>query len=148
MPGLEVSVSHCEHLVVVAVTTAGAVGVDVEPVPTSTPMAIARSSVPGELVPFDRPEQALGWWCRKEAMAKALGVGLAGAGRPLQVTAPPSPPLVLSWGGRSAPNYVLDDLDLPEGASRVVGAVAVLAAGPIEVTVRDAQALGLVPRAR
>lgn len=83
-PGsLEFNLSHGAGQLVVAVGT-GAIGVDVEgrgrrPV---HPRVVQRATTPGEaawLADLDPPERAVGFlrlWTRKEAVAKALGLGI------------------------------------------------------------------------
>jgi 4'-phosphopantetheinyl transferase len=85
VPGLAVSISHTHHLVVVAAAVAGPVGVDLEEVYPRQVQELAdrwfaleelawMSSQPNQLDGFLR------LWTAKEAVGKALGRGLRGAG--------------------------------------------------------------------
>jgi 4'-phosphopantetheinyl transferase len=82
--GVSVSVAHAADRVLVAVSEAGRVGVDVEPFdgPASDPLlwketcAAAELAALGQLPPAERPAAFARLWTRKEAVLKALGVGL------------------------------------------------------------------------
>lgn len=85
--GLELSLSHCDDLALVAVATS-AVGIDLEPVAAAEPEAdelddLAHATLScAELGLLDRTTAAarpalwLRLWVRKEALLKAQGVGL------------------------------------------------------------------------
>jgi 4'-phosphopantetheinyl transferase len=79
------SLSHADGLVAIAVSMAGPVGVDIEPVHRAAvmPEVSARVAHPREyaelsmLPPRDRNDALLALWVRKEALLKAAGIGLA-----------------------------------------------------------------------
>ncbi|MGW0884893.1 4'-phosphopantetheinyl transferase superfamily protein [Streptomyces sp. NPDC002671] len=83
--GLHVSRSHAEGVVAAALSWDAPVGVDVERLrPLAARGALARAAlseteqqVVDELPEADRDAQLLRFWTRKEAVAKALGTGLA-----------------------------------------------------------------------
>ena len=85
--GLEFNLSHCDDLVLFALSSCGEIGIDVEAL-RITPEAdriVATCFSPGEYeaystLPATRRSLAfLTWWTRKEALAKAVGDGLADA---------------------------------------------------------------------
>ncbi|MCK9893457.1 4'-phosphopantetheinyl transferase superfamily protein [Frankia sp. AgB32] len=83
--GLQVSLSHAEAVVAAALSWDAPVGVDVERLrPLADRRALARTALAeaerqavDELPDVLRDAQALRFWTRKEAVAKALGTGLA-----------------------------------------------------------------------
>jgi 4'-phosphopantetheinyl transferase len=84
-PWLDISMSHTASLSCIAIATDGLVGIDVEAMPTvgeSTKMVL-RNTTPLErrqlarLSPMARKAAFMELWCRKEACAKAVGIGLA-----------------------------------------------------------------------
>jgi 4'-phosphopantetheinyl transferase len=94
--GLAVSISHSRTLVAVAATAAGPVGVDVEDVYAREVRGLARrwfdpselewmAGQPDELVAF------LNLWTAKEAVGKALGLGLRNTGLRRRMPLPPEP---------------------------------------------------------
>lgn len=85
VPGLAVSVSHTHQLVAVAASTDGPIGVDLEEVQPRQVQELAdRWFAPEELAWMSsQPNQLDGFlrlWTAKEAVGKALGRGLRGAG--------------------------------------------------------------------
>src|SRR3954470_12768432 len=75
--GLEVSLSHAGDLVVVAVTTVGPVGVDVESVRVGARRALLRPPLrENDVEDPDDPRRFLVDWTRREAILKATGDGL------------------------------------------------------------------------
>ncbi|WP_371405111.1 4'-phosphopantetheinyl transferase superfamily protein [Kribbella sp. NBC_00662] len=82
VPGLAVSISHTHHLVVVAASTDGPIGVDLEEVQPRQMQELAdRWFAPEELAWMStRPDGFLRLWTAKEAVGKALGRGLRGSG--------------------------------------------------------------------
>ncbi|MDQ0961699.1 4'-phosphopantetheinyl transferase [Streptomyces sp. B4I13] len=109
MPGApapyDFSVTHSGALVGVAVSSDGAVGLDVED--GEAPLDVegaARTALSGTelaalhaLPPAQRRPAFLRVWTRKEAVLKALGVGLRMPLRGLEVSPPEAPPAVLAW---------------------------------------------------
>jgi len=79
------SLSHSDHAIAIAVSSAGAIGVDIEPTSRSQDMSGLAEHIchPNERhamedMPVAARELALlRLWVRKEALLKALGVGLA-----------------------------------------------------------------------
>jgi 4'-phosphopantetheinyl transferase len=142
--GLHVSVAHSGNVVLVAVSRAAEVGVDVEWVAGSRLSAADRPRLlhavcaEDEQADITTDRDLLVCWTRKEAIVKATGDGLSVPLVDLSLTAPDAPPELISWAGRDRPPCVLADLALPAG---YVGALAVLAAGPLDVTVRCADSL-------
>lgn len=86
-PDLHVSISHTTGLVLVAVSTGGPVGVDVERADRERLPPVQAWVVPEELAALpdasaaDRRRALLQLWTAKEAVTKALGTGL---GTPLR----------------------------------------------------------------
>jgi 4'-phosphopantetheinyl transferase len=83
LPGLHTSLAHCGGMVAVALCEGGPVGVDVERRDTASLRPIADLvCAPGEAealqqADIDRDARLLEHWVRKEAVLKALGLGLA-----------------------------------------------------------------------
>lgn len=100
--GVSLSITHAGALVGVALTRCGAIGVDVEPIARSKGVAEAIHSVlhPAEIRELKRlgAEEALRVWTRKEAIVKALQVGLTVPLTDLRVSTGPTP-RVLAWKG-------------------------------------------------
>lgn len=79
------SLSHSGHVIAIAFSTAGEVGIDIEPLGRSSEMSELATQVchPNELRVLarwpvaQRNRELLRLWVRKEALLKALGVGLA-----------------------------------------------------------------------
>ena len=125
-PGLHTSLAHCDGMVAVALCEGGPVGVDVERNDTASLHPI-RDLVcaPGEAEALATPAgeadaRLLALWTRKEAVLKALGLGLA---RPMDSFVAPE-------GGRLALRDVHDDcveLDV-RGCDEAGDCVAALAA--------------------
>jgi 4'-phosphopantetheinyl transferase len=137
--GLDVSISHSGATVAVAVSNAGAVGVDVQ--------QVADDAV-GELSPLVLAGSEAGhvagahdfftYWTRKEALVKATGDGVAVPLGEVVVTPPGTPPRLLGYprpGGLAAQ---LRDLHPDLG---YVGALAVLSPGPVVVQERSGERL-------
>jgi 4'-phosphopantetheinyl transferase len=105
---LAFSVSHRQDLTLVAVSTAAAVGIDLEVLEEHAKYdAIAKMALSAaewtkyELLAADeRPAAVLRAWTRKEAVLKALGVGLGRPASSLEVTfLVDQPPLLLASEG-------------------------------------------------
>jgi 4'-phosphopantetheinyl transferase len=121
-----VSISHCADRVVVAITRSSGravpVGVDVESgsAPAWHDEAAMRSVLrPSELAAAGSGDAARlePWWVRKEAVLKALGLGLTVELRDLEVSRPGDSPELLAWDTpHPLPGQVLmRDLDVGAG---------------------------------
>jgi 4'-phosphopantetheinyl transferase len=124
VPGaaLRFNVSHTRSLALIALASGFEVGVDVERLDRRS-AAVERTLTPGEAAALDaaagdRHEQLLRVWCRKEALAKAIGGGLGWEPLRFDTTAPGE--------------FALADVGVPAG---FVAAVA--GAGRFEVALRD-----------
>ncbi len=86
------------------------------------------------------PEGFFTYWCRKEALLKATGDGLAISPARLRVSGPAEPARLLDWTvpGRPAPLVRLTDLR-PDPDH--VGCVAILTDRDVTVTEHDGSAL-------
>ncbi|MER6786895.1 4'-phosphopantetheinyl transferase superfamily protein [Streptomyces sp. NPDC000658] len=158
-PRLDFSVAHSGAVIGVAVCENGRVGLDVEEADVGLDVdAAARVALAdAELAAlYGRPPAArkaafLRTWTRKEAVLKALGVGLAAPLRGLELSGPQQPPAVLAWPEQlgARPDMSLTDL-LVHGthpaAVAVTGAAAAGATGvegtpgDVRVTLRDGSA--------
>jgi len=88
--GVRFSVAHCEDLMLVALSRAGDVGIDVERVrPIERWARVAdrvfnpsvRAAIGREIAQGDEPASVLlRFWCRGEAELKAIGSGISGLG--------------------------------------------------------------------
>jgi 4'-phosphopantetheinyl transferase len=144
LPGGEVdlSISHAGGLAVLAYTTTGPVGVDVEP-ETAAPrlpelsrrvLTSAEQAEVAAIPEAERPRALLRYWTRKEAILKATGEGLGGDMTTIAISRPDESPSVVQ--ARTHRPVHLHDLALPPG---YVGSVAVL--GPrVVVDVAEAAA--------
>ena len=136
--GLDFNLSHSGEVALIGLTRGAKIGVDVEasrPLPDA--LRIARShfapdeAAALEALPLDMREAAFfGLWTRKEAVVKALGVGLSQPLASFSVAVPPEPAHLLRIAGGTAP-WTLATLDPGPGA---FATVAVTAAG---VTIRQ-----------
>ncbi|MFI5489767.1 4'-phosphopantetheinyl transferase family protein [Micromonospora echinaurantiaca] len=148
---LPVSVSRADGVVLVAARRAGPVGIDVERRRELPALALARRwYAPGELAWLaarPAPERAVDFlrlWTAKEAVGKALGVGLRGGGLRRPVPVPDGDDLLRPLPGRA-------DLRVGHPAVDRDLVVAVAVAGPsgagrdVKVLVVDAD-VGLVQR--
>lgn len=141
--GVFVSVSHSAELVVVAVTRAGLVGVDVESASEALPMEFAREVLSAS-EPFGPRDDLLTYWCRKESVVKATGVGLSVPLSQVEVSPPGGAPQLRNYLGTRLP-AVMADLELPAG---YVGALTVLTDHPLRIGIRSAEHLLSSDRAR
>lgn len=142
------SVTHSGGLVGVAFHRGGEVGLDAEAVDPALRVPEIAPGVlsPRELAELDRVPPAgrlrafLRYWCRKEAAAKAVGVGLRTRFRALEVTPPGRPAAVTRWPDRpaAARTLRLTDLDVDD-AHRTC--LAVLSPSPVTVEQYRAGAL-------
>lgn len=107
--GLDASITHAGDLAGVALSSAGAVGLDVEPVEPDRVGGLGSRL----LAPEERaagPAELLRYWTRKEAVVKATGAGI-GIGLSRVVVSPPhESPRLLSYPGR--PNLSMRLVDL------------------------------------
>ena len=101
---LHVSVSHSGARVVVAITAAGPVGVDVEERSRVALPCTQDVLTPAE--PLRNIDDLLTYWCRKESALKASGAGLAVS--PLDVVVSPAnePARLVSYKGAAVPARV------------------------------------------
>jgi 4'-phosphopantetheinyl transferase len=135
--GLETSVSHSGDVVVVAVTAAGPVGVDVELVARGYAEVLPSVCTKAEQSFVRTPGDFYAYWTRKEAVLKATGEGLEREMTDVVVTPPGSAPSLVSLAGvRTLPCCMADVL-----ADGYAGAVAVLTSDPVEFLVIDAGAV-------
>lgn len=135
-----VSIAHSAGLVVVAVTDAAPVGVDVEDRTADVllgPTAVLISSCDEDL-PTDRAGLFRAW-CRKEAVLKATGDGLAIAMRDISVSPREQVALVRvpGWDTLAA----VCDVDLGARYHEYTAALAVLSSGNVSVRVREGNVL-------
>ncbi|MEU5630245.1 4'-phosphopantetheinyl transferase family protein [Streptomyces rishiriensis] len=169
-PGFDFSVAHSGAVIGVAVCATGRVGLDVEEadvgldVDSAARVALADSELAALYgrPAAERKPAFLRTWTRKEAVLKALGVGLGAPLRGLELSAPEQPPAVLAWPEQLArleqpdarPDMSLTDLLVDEvhpaavavagaagagaGADGAVGATE--APGGVRITVRDGSA--------
>jgi 4'-phosphopantetheinyl transferase len=143
LEGLNVSVAHSGRVVVVAACPSAAVGVDIEPVLTTAddPRRLAgRLFADSEVASFqDLPDaDVAAWfstvWTIKEAVGKALGVGLiptlSGA-----VTERRGDRFTLAsvWTGPPAESWTLHQLTAPRGDEKIAVAIPApgVALGPV-----------------
>ncbi len=133
--GLQFNLSHSGGLALIAVSTHHPVGVDVEQagrgVGELDDMAGVYFSTQEQAAYFalptaDRSDAFFRCWTRKEAVAKALGLGMSLPGPSFAVSLPAADPHLLRLGDEAATGWSLIDLDLPRG---YVGALAVPAPG-------------------
>ncbi len=137
--GLHVSISHSGATVAVAVSAAGAVGVDVQQVQADSvdelsPLVLADSEARHVAVARD----FFTYWTRKEALVKATGDGVTVPLREVVVTPPGTPPRLLGYPRQGELAAQLRDLSPDLG---YVGALAVLGPGPVVVRERSAEEL-------
>jgi 4'-phosphopantetheinyl transferase len=101
--GVHFSLAHSGDHVVVAVTRAGPVGVDVEQLkPATDYRRLQRSTLTADEAAAlgadgERPLDFLRTWVRKEAVTKAVGTGIGTPFNSFAVTAPASPAALVSW---------------------------------------------------
>ncbi|MFJ1736387.1 4'-phosphopantetheinyl transferase family protein [Streptomyces sp. NPDC088254] len=138
---VDFSVTHSGDVVGVAVARGANVGLDVEEtgsgaapdVDTVAPVALtdAELAALNAHPPAERASAFLRMWTRKEAVLKALGVGLTVPLRRLEVSAPPLPPKVLSWPDRrTAPRALaMADVDVVTGSRRLPATATLAATG-------------------
>ncbi|MEV5899188.1 4'-phosphopantetheinyl transferase superfamily protein [Streptomyces sp. NPDC052127] len=150
------SVTHSGALVGVAVCRGGEVGLDVEEshadmdVDSAARVALSDAELAALYArpTVERQPAFLRTWTRKEAVLKALGVGLGVPLRELEVSGPEHPPAVLAWPARLATRpHLMSMADMVvDGVHPAAVAVAVAGAGDgggqggadgVRVTVHD-----------
>ncbi|MCJ2033816.1 4'-phosphopantetheinyl transferase family protein [Methylobacterium sp. J-068] len=134
--GLRFNLSHSGRHALVGVASTATIGVDVEAVrPIGDALTIARAhfhpAETAELASLPDPDLTSAFfacWTRKEAVVKALGLGLAQPLDRFRVTLPPAAAAVLRWEDETAArlDWSMHHLDLGPDA---VGAVAITRAG-------------------
>ncbi|MGA4847508.1 4'-phosphopantetheinyl transferase family protein [Streptomyces sp. G5(2025)] len=140
--GIRLSVTHSGDLVGVAFCRSADVGLDVEPVDTAVDVAGLAPTVLGDseiaaldsVPPHDRTRAFLRYWTRKEAVAKALGIGIFTTLRRLEMTAPDAPAAIAAWPERpdTASRVQVIDLRPPLGGD-YCACLAVADASPVAV---------------
>jgi 4'-phosphopantetheinyl transferase len=130
--GLDVSISHSGATVAVAVSNAGAAGVD--GVHELSPLVLAGPEARHVVVARD----CFTYWTRKEALVKATGDGVAVPLSEVVVTPPGTPPALLGYPGQAGLAAQLRDLSPDPG---YVGALALLSPWPVVVHERSAEQL-------
>ena len=109
--GLHVSISHSGQVVVVAITSVGPVGVDVERVTAIDHAALVDDlCTPRERDRVQHRADFFRIWTRKESVLKATGEGLAVAPTEVEVSSACQAPRVLSYRGGPAPPLQMADL--------------------------------------
>ena len=132
-PVPHVSLSRAGDTVVVAVSDAGSVGVDLERPDAARFSGFADVALHAAEAAPDIEQRAV-TWVRKESLVKATGDGLAVDLRRIRVSDPGQTPRLLEWSGRSEmPSVHMVDLDIPGHA----GCVTLLAAEAPVVTSRQ-----------
>jgi 4'-phosphopantetheinyl transferase len=127
---LHASISHSADRVVVAVTAAGPIGVDVELVAPLRTEGLA-ASVLGDGEHSAGEADFYRYWTRKESVVKATGDGLRAALAKVRVSGPHEPPRLLGYPGPTPLTASMADLDPGPG---YLGALTVLHPGPLTVT--------------
>ena len=148
-PVVHVSLSRAAGRTVVAVTTAGPVGVDVEHVDAAGFDTFARVGLHRDEVADDAPSRTR-TWVRKESLVKATGDGLTVDLRDVQVTAPAEAPGLVRWDARRTqlPPVQMVDLDVPNLPGRAPGASGRPVADPLLASLTVLAAQGLVVTTR
>lgn len=95
-PALGLSLAHAGGLALVAVVQGARVGVDLEPLDTDV-ARLADVALGPHDAPAPMSSALLRTWARKEAVLKAVGVGLAVDPSGLAVSAAHEPPELTSW---------------------------------------------------
>ncbi|SEN39779.1 4'-phosphopantetheinyl transferase family protein [Lihuaxuella thermophila] len=112
---IEISVSHSGQLVVIALARSVPIGIDVEEIRRDVPVDQLALDI---LSPLEQREFALlpeaekqeafyVYWTRKEAVLKALGLGLSVPLKQVSVTGRNQPPRLIRWdSAHSLPDHV------------------------------------------
>ena len=137
-----ISVSHSGNLVMVAITAAGPVGIDVEVatgLPCATYLEILELVVTEAERPFvDSLAAFLKVWTRKEAILKATGYGLRASMADVVVSAPHQKPCLISLGKEMTVPCFMREIDV---GSDCCATLAVMTELAIDVLVQDADPL-------
>jgi 4'-phosphopantetheinyl transferase len=139
-----VSIGHAGAVTVVALSSAGPIGVDVESSDAAafdTFPAVALH--PAEKAGSTRERTVT--WVRKEALLKATGHGLVVDPARICLTEPGDPPVLIEWPlPGPPPSAQLYDVETAPGH---VAAVAVMGPAPLSIVVRKAGPVARSPRA-
>ncbi|MGP3998618.1 4'-phosphopantetheinyl transferase family protein [Streptomyces sp. 8N706] len=146
--GIRFSVTHGGGLVGVAFCRAAEVGLDVEPADraldvdglASTALSENERAVLDRMSPDERPTAFLRYWCRKEAVVKALGLGMRVPFRRLELSPPQEPPAIVAWPDRPDAVDVVQLLDLETGEGHQA-CLAIMDPSPVTVVSRRAGTL-------
>lgn len=139
-----VSVSHSGEHVVVAVTRAAPLGVDIEqhkPQSVDLAEAVLTETEQAGFSALPKTERVAGffrYWTRKEAVLKATGDGLRVPMTAIEVSAPHSPAALLRFDGRPTLRLRLADLSVDAEHS---AAIAVETTDPPTMTHVDGRVL-------
>jgi 4'-phosphopantetheinyl transferase len=129
--------SRADGLVIVAVSDANPVGVDIEPIDAARFSGFADVALHPAEHASTVDQQAI-VWTRKESLLKATGEGLYVDPRSIRVSHADQPARLLEWSGRDVPVVQMYDLRVPGYAA----CVTVLADLAVEVTTRQAAPAG------
>ncbi|RAG85054.1 4-phosphopantetheinyl transferase [Streptacidiphilus pinicola] len=153
--GWELSISHSDERVVVAVSEGVPLGVDIErfepwqgsglPPEYDLVLTAAERAALDRIPQERRARAALSYWTRKEAVLKATGEGLNTPMTDFSLSGPDQPPVLLGWhpadGGRPVPAIADIALDADYHA-----AVAALGVSTVLPTVHESvELLPLLP---
>jgi 4'-phosphopantetheinyl transferase len=138
---IEFNLSHSDELTAIAVCTSP-VGVDVERVrPVGQPLSALIGREDAEIIAhLKQSEQQVAFfqcWARKEALLKAVGVGLLENLERVSVGIGPSSEIVSSIAEIEGWRWRVLDIDVPEGFAAAVACEA----NEAEVAYRDVRAL-------
>jgi 4'-phosphopantetheinyl transferase len=138
---VEISIAHSGDLVAVAWSRAAAVGIDIE---SRRSRPADHADLASSVCSADEIHAITDWlsfltcWTRKEAVLKATGDGLRLPMSEVVVSAPHDPPRLLAFPSDPIPACGLATLDV---GPDYVGAVAVLTAAPLTISVGDAASM-------
>ena len=138
LPGhrLHHSVSHAGDLVLVAMTDAGPVGVDVEPIDSGN-LGLPTDLILHPTESLSAPGDLLTYWCRKESVVKADGRGMFAPFSEIHVGRADRPPVLSDPDGQRQ-GVQMFDLEPRPG---YLGAITVLTTTPITISMIDAAPL-------
>ncbi|MEU6055943.1 4'-phosphopantetheinyl transferase superfamily protein [Streptomyces xanthochromogenes] len=123
--GVDISLSHSEGYSALAVSTRGPVGLDIEKVRALDYEALAAVSLSARerahVAAHDVPSAFLRCWTRKEAVLKAVGIGLHSDLAALDVRPHRTGPVgVTHVGPTGTTNWEVSDLALPDNLAAAV----------------------------